>query len=164
MTIINWGANGLLTRTEMPDRCTNAPSPHDNMGNIMVYRGSFECIGRWWTWGVYGQTGRCPDAPNQTDIPTCLTNPYVPASKWSKDTLFRVKFLYLKSWKNERTSRLHQEWIHTGYTYRRLWAGHKKVKWQKHAICENMLIMKHVHCISTEMKDKKSTISLNAHL
>ena len=40
----------------------------------------------------------------------------------------------------------------------------KKIKWQIHAICENMLIMKHVPHLSMEKEGKKTKICLNAYL
>ena len=40
----------------------------------------------------------------------------------------------------------------------------KKIKWQIHAICGNILIMKHVHYLSTEKEGKNPKLCLNAYL
>ena len=83
----------------------------------------------------------------------------MPATKKSrKKPLFKAKFLHLKSWKmireppdctrNEPTLD-----IPIGGSGQDI---KKRTKWQIHAICENMLIMKHVPQLGTDKKGKKT--------
>ena len=91
-------------------------------------------------------------------------NPQMPASNVGKTSLLKAKFLHLKSWINNREPPDQTELTYTRYTHRRLWAGYKKQNDKYMPFVRNMLIMKHVHHLSSEMEGKNPTICLNAYL
>ena len=81
----------------------------------------------------------------------------MPASKKSrKKTLFKAKFLHLRNWKKkirefpDCTGNEPTPDIPRGGSGQDI----KKNKWQIHAICENMLIMRHVPHLITDKEGK----------
>ena len=98
----------VLTDKEMLDSCTNVsqiyprhmgctdapPSPHDKWGTYGI-GGTYRCIRGMRAYGCMG-VYRCMGiwTPPMLTTPTCL-----PLNK-GKISLFKAKFLHLKSWKN----------------------------------------------------------------
>ena len=98
-------------------------------------------------WGVYEHVGAYGHSPK------CRT--YLPLRQ-NRNILFKAEFLHLKSWKIIR-----EPPDHTGneptldIPIGGLWAGHKKQNGAYMPFVRNMLIMKHVHHLSTEKEGKK---------
>ena len=117
------------------------------MGCVCTPLGLYKHMGCMNIQGVYEHRGN-PDIPQILE--TCLL-----LRKVGK-TLFKPKFLHLGTGKNIReppdcTGNEPTPDIPIGGFGQDI-----KKKWQIHAICENMLIMKHVSHLSTDKEGKKT--------
>ena len=97
-------------------------------------------------------------------MPPMLTTPRMPATNVGKASLFNAKFLHLKSWKIIREPPDHignepTPDIPIGGSGQDI-----KIQNDKYMpFVRNMLIVKHVYHLSTEMEGKKPTIYLNVY-
>ena len=122
-----------------------------------IHRGAWgphRCVGASDIWGYPNKQGTS-ECMGCTDAPYVKQQPLMPASKvGSRNIPFKVKFLHQKNWKIIREPPDHTGNEPTLDIPMRPWAGHKKQKGKYMPFVRNMLIMKHVHYLNTEKKDK----------